>query len=130
MPDLDFSALNKIAYQGFNTEQEKDSLIEQGFTILPGEKTPFETSEPPPAADPRSGSPPQISYKKLFRAAFVLLMENQPPARTLEYWEKVTQQAAEAWNQAGRSPFAMALIMAIFDELERQQPEQAADGEN
>ena len=89
-----------------------------------------EGTHAPPAADPRSGSPPQISYKRLFRAAFDLLMENQPPARTLEYWQKVTQQAAAAWNQAGRSPFAMALIMAIFDELERQQPEQAADGEN
>lgn len=58
MPNLDFTALNKLFYQGFKTEQEKDSLLEQGFTIVTGEKTPFETPEPPaPPADPPQPSP-------------------------------------------------------------------------
>ena len=57
MPDLDFTALKKIAYQGFKTEQDKDSLIDQGFTILQGEKTPFDAPEPP-AVPQRSTTAP------------------------------------------------------------------------
>ena len=48
MAELDFSALNKIAYRGFETEEEreaKDALTAQGFTILPDEITPFSAPE-------------------------------------------------------------------------------------
>ena len=44
MAELDFTALNSLAYKGFKTAEErerKDELIEKGFTYLPDEKTPF-----------------------------------------------------------------------------------------
>ena len=48
MSELDFTALNSLAYKGFKTAEErerKDELIEKGFTYLPDEKTPFSTPQ-------------------------------------------------------------------------------------
>ena len=48
MSELDFTALNSLAYKGFKTAEErerKDELIEQGYTYLPDEKTPFNTPQ-------------------------------------------------------------------------------------
>lgn len=63
MAELDFTALSKLAYRGFETVEEqekKDALIEQGFTIAEDDKdNPFlkdaptasQTAlEPPPAS--------------------------------------------------------------------------------
>ena len=48
MAELDFTALNNLAYRGFKTAEErerKDELIEKGYTYLPDEVTPFNTPQ-------------------------------------------------------------------------------------
>lgn len=39
MPKLDFSGINRIAYKGFEDQEERDALIDQGFTVV--EENPF-----------------------------------------------------------------------------------------
>lgn len=122
MPDLDFTALNQIAYQGFKAEQDKDSLLEQGFTIVQGEKTPFETPEPPASPDPPRGSPPappMQKYKRAFRAAFDFLERHTPPQHSADYWTQTTQDAAAITAQRPGDHFLQGLIMAALEELER-----------
>ena len=125
MPDLDFTALKKIAYQGFKTEQDKDTLIDQGFTILQGEKTPFETPEPPPSPDPPHGSPapqppPMSEYKRAFRLAFDFLQQHTPAQHSADYWTQTTQDAAAITAQRPGDHLLMDLLLAVYAELERQ----------
>ena len=131
MPALDFSALTKIAQQGFNTEQDKDSLLDQGFTILPGEPTPF---EPPTAVeDPPQGSPtppPMSAYKRAFRLAYEYLERHLPPHNTPEWWTAAAQEISGIYNQANRNPFLQALLLAVYGELERITRDQAEQKEN
>lgn len=133
MPALDFSALTKIAQQGFNTEQDKDSLLDQGFTILPGEPTPFEppaAAEDPPQGSPAPQPPPMSEYKRAFRIAFDYLEQHLPPQNTPEWWTAAAQGISAIYNQANRSPFLQALLTAVYGELERIIRDQAAEKEN
>lgn len=132
MPDLDFTALKQLSYHGFKTEQEKDDLTEQGFTILPGEKTPFEAPEPPAntPAHPRGSPPPMQEYKRIFRAAFEFLEQHSPAGRSAEYWIKAARDAATVCNQGGNHPFLMGLVAEAYAELERQARAQDAEAKN
>ena len=103
MAELDFTALNKIAYRGFETEEQretKDALTAQGFTILPDEITPFSAPEsasstPPAAGAVKPSSTPgaasdglkkpfidvsgKRNYKTLYRAAHDFHRRHHPP---------------------------------------------------
>lgn len=71
---LDFTALNRIAYRGFETveaQEQKDKLIDQGFTIVEGEELPFDeppasTTKTPPAETTLLPSPAKVEIKQLF----------------------------------------------------------------
>ena len=74
MAELDFTALNKLAYRGFETEEEqaqKDKYIEQGCIFIEGEALPFE--EPPASeakAQPKEetllSSPAKVEIRQIF----------------------------------------------------------------
>lgn len=123
MAELDFTALNKLAYRGFETEEEqekKDALIEQGFSLVEADKdNPFlkdaptasQTALEPPQASalsiststPKSASEGKIeaftnasgtrNYKALYRAAHDYHKRHNPPTVDRAYWE--THKAGE-----------------------------------
>lgn len=120
MAELDFTALNKLAYRGFETleeQEKKDALIEQGFTIAEADKdNPFlqasstasqTASEPPlasalikPSSTPQKASQGKIeaftdnsgtrNYKALYRAAHDYHKRHNPPIVDRAYWETHT----------------------------------------
>lgn len=116
MAELDFTALNKLAYRGFETVEEqekKDALIEQGFTIAEADKgNPFlqassTASDPPlasslikPSTTPQKASQGKIeaftdtsgtrNYKALYRAAHDYHKRHNPPTVDRAYWETHT----------------------------------------
>lgn len=167
MAKLDFTALNKLAYKGFETEEEqekKDALIEQGFTIEEDKDNPFlkdaptasqTASEPPQASALNSSTPanknaPQgkieaftdvsgkRNYKALYRAAhdyhkrhFPPMVdreywrthtagEDEPPQVELDYWEEAVNDISATVNAYNNDPFLSGLLVAVFDELERE----------
>lgn len=125
MPDLDFSALKKIAYQGFKTEQDKDSLIDQGFTILQGEKTPFDAPEPPAAPQRPTAAPDALTgaYKAAFRLSFDFLQQHTPAQHSADYWTQTTQDAAAITAKRPGDHLLQGLIVVMLEELERQSKE-------
>lgn len=122
MPDLDFTALNKIAYQGFKTEQDKDRLIDQGFTILQGEKTPFDAPDPPASPQHPTTAPEALTgaYKAAFRLAYDFLQQHSPAQHSADYWTRTTQDAAAITAQRPGDHLLQGLVMAALEELERQ----------
>ena len=167
MAELDFTALNKLAYKGFETAEEqgeKDALIEQGFTIAEDEDNPFlkaaptapQTAlEPPqasaltkPSSTPGSASQGKKEafmsasgtrdYKTLYRAAHDFHKRHNPPVVEREYWEthiagedEPPQAEVDYWTEAAtdvsttakaynNDPFLTGLLMAIYEELERE----------
>jgi hypothetical protein len=115
--ELDFTALNKLAYRGFETEEEqekKDALIEQGFSLVEADKdNPFlkdaptasQTALEPPQASalsnstsaPKNASQGKIeaftdvsgkrNYNALYRAAHDYHKRHSPPIVDRAYWE-------------------------------------------
>ena len=144
---LDFSGLNKIAYKGFETaeeREERDSLLEAGFTIVEAEDNPFTApvAPPPPITAPQpsaftdhSGS---RNYKKLYRIAHDFHQRHNPPTVVRDYWKnhrpgeddipeaeaqywtKTAQDMGETASAGGGDSFLVALLSAIMDELERE----------
>lgn len=120
MAELDFTALNKLAYRGFETveeQEQKDALIEQGFSLVEADKdNPFlqasstasqTASEPPiasaltkPSTTPQKASQGKIeaftnasgtrNYKALYRAAHDYHKRHNPPTVDRAYWETHT----------------------------------------
>lgn len=105
--ELDFSKLEDIAYRGFvgaKTRAEKDALIEQGFTIVEGAKTPFKpsppqeviSSTPSPESplkrklEPFTGIDKSRNYRAMYRAACDFHERNNPPTVDLVYWRAHT----------------------------------------
>ena len=101
---LDFSKLENIAYRGFEGAEAraaKDELIEQGFTVVEGEKTPFEAAEgqllnpsTPPAGSPVkrqlkpfTGMDKSRNYRAVYRAACDFHERHNPPRVDMEYWK-------------------------------------------
>ena len=119
MAELDFTALNQLAYKGFETAEEqekKDALIEQGFTIVEDNENPF--TAPQTASERRSASAtsspsrqdkrpeepqraPQSAsalsrYKKVFRTVYNFLEQAEA---TLESASADTLQLDKAWEE-------------------------------
>lgn len=116
MAELDFTALNQLAYKGFETAEEqekKDALIEQGFTIVEDKENPF--TAPQTASERRSASSPSrqdkrpeepqrapqtasgsTRYKKAFRTVYNFLEQAEA---TLERASADTLQLDKAWEE-------------------------------
>ena len=140
---LDFTGLNKLAYQGFEDHPEdKDSLLEAGYTVV-DEPVPFEAQTSAPkrssaSAPPLSDPPGDQDYKRLYRIAFDFHQRHNPPIvnreywriripgvddtpeEELRYWEEAAKDLEETASAGGGSPFLQALLMAIYEELERK----------
>lgn len=137
---LDFSGLNKIAYKGFEEQpEERDSLLEAGYTIV-DTPTPFEAPSapvPPPEA-PSAPPEPERDYKRLYRVAFDFHKRHNPPTvnreywhiripgvddtpeEELSYWQELAEDAGKTSAAEGNNPFLMDLITAIIEELDRE----------
>ena len=145
MKELDFSGMHKIAYKGFETEEARDSLLEAGFTIVDAPENPFTASAavPPPSAPQTSAGAftdhtGGRNYKKMYRAAHDYHQRHTPPEVVREYWkdhrpgeDEVPEAEAQYWTRAAEDiaatsaagnndPFLMALLSAVYDELERE----------
>lgn len=127
---LDFTALNRIAYRGFDTveeQEQKDALIDQGFTIVDNAENPFlqaaeKGSEPLPSSTstaPKRSSDRKAEalarasdgsdYKKLYRVAHDYHQRHNPPIVDREYWQTHTlgvddspPAELEYWDEAAR----------------------------
>lgn len=113
MMELDFTALDQLAYRGIDTPEEqvkKDALIERGFTIEEGGENPFlqasETAsdvlkltgitnpstalERPAERKIEASTAPYSTrnYKPLYRAAHDYHTRHSPPKVEMEYWRK------------------------------------------
>lgn len=140
MDKLDFSGINKIAYEGFSTQEERDSLLEAGFTVV-DEATPFEApAQPaaPPTPEEEIEAPERQDYKRLYRLAFNFHEKHSPPVinkgywekhipgvddtpeEELSYWEEVTEDMRKTSVTSGNDPFLMDLLTAIVSELDRE----------
>lgn len=125
--ELDFSKLEQLAYRGFDGAEaraQKDALIEQGFTILEDEETPFEstkgqeanTSATPPIRpskrklEPLTGMDASRDYRAMYRAACNYHERHNPPKVDSEYWKSHTpgedetpQAELDYWEEAAYS---------------------------
>lgn len=81
MAELDFTALNKLAYRGFETveeQEQKDKLIDQGFSFIEADRdNPFLQASS--MASQAAAEPPQASAltKTLHHAAKGLTGQNR-----------------------------------------------------
>jgi hypothetical protein len=150
MAELDFTALNQLAYKGFETAEEqekKDALIEQGFTIVEDKENPFtapqtaserrsaSSASSPSRQDKRPEEPqraPQTAsgstrYKKAFRTVYNFLEQAEA---TLERASADTLQLDKAWEEVAvksadimeqwEDAFITDMIIAVTDELYRR----------
>lgn len=111
MAGLDFSALNKLAYGGFDTaeaREQKDALIEDGFTVVDtGKENPFlqasgAASVTPPASaaqKPTATTKPGparkieafmtssgLNVSAVYRAVYEYHKRHEKPFVDVEYW--------------------------------------------
>lgn len=134
---LDFSKLENIAYRGYEGAEAraaKDSLIERGFTIIEGEKTPFEADEKqaseastPPAGSPLkrnlapfTGMDKSRNYRAYYRAACDFHERHNPPRLDAEYWDEAAEDMSQVANAFDNDPFLIGLLVEIYTELERE----------
>jgi len=110
MGKLDFSGINRIAFKGFEDQEERDSLLQAGFSVV-DEPTPFDTPQgeaqsapvaPPPSAPVESSPAPgrrsegakkpltdytgERDYNRLYRIAHDFHQRHNPPTVDREYW--------------------------------------------
>lgn len=127
---IDFSMIDKIAYQDFDTEEkreERDSLLQAGYTFVDSPENPF--TAPPPSApaetqpeptQPKKAAPERKreaftdhsgsrDYNKLYRIAHDYHRKHSPPVVEAEYWRTHTpgeddppEAECEYWLQAAR----------------------------
>lgn len=104
---IDFSRLERIAYQDFDTEEqreERDSLLQAGYTFVDSPENPFTapqtaaTAEPQPEPPQPQRAPPERKreaftdhsgdrdYNKLYRVAHDYHKAHTPPVVDKEYW--------------------------------------------
>ena len=148
MAKLDFSGINGIAYKGFTDQAARDSLIDQGFTVMPDDdENPFsgETAAgtgrlKTPAIAQRAFS---NAYNSLYREAHDFHEKHYPPMVDLAYWREHEPgkdgipPAEEAyWKQTAKDaasianryedPFLTGLLCTVYGELERKYKESIA----
>ena len=140
---IDFTGLNKLAYQGFEEyPEERDSLLEAGYTVV-DEPVPFEAQasapkQPSASAPPLSDPSGSRDYKRLYRMAFDFHQRHNPPTvdreywrvripgvddtpeAELRYWEEAAKDLSETASAGKGDPFLQALLVAVYEELERQ----------
>lgn len=159
MQELDFTGLNKIAYKGFESAEERDSLLEAGFTVVSPADNPFTAPQSGPVAPPPSAPvilPESLraasegkkeaftdhtggrDYKRIYRAAHDFHRRNSPPEvvrdywkdhkpgeddtpeAEAQYWKRAAQDLAETASAGGGDSFLLALLSAVYEELERE----------
>ena len=125
---IDFTSIDKIAYQGFDTEEkreERDSLLQAGYTIVDSPENPFtgpQTSAPPKSC-PEPPQPQRAAqgrkreaftdhtgsrdYNKLYRIAHEYHSKHSPPLVDKEYWrthtpgeDDIPEAEAQYWIRA------------------------------
>ena len=132
---LDFSGIQQIAFKGFEDQDERDSLLQAGYTVV-DTPTPFET--PAEHQEPSAPPPTGRDYKRLYRIAFDFQQRHNPPtvdsaywkgktpgiddtpAEELRYWEQVAQDAGRTSAAADNDPFLIDLLTAIIEDFERE----------
>lgn len=111
---IDFSKIDQIAYQGFNTEEKRkyrDSLLDANFTIVEDKDNPFTAPQSAPVASPpptpAKSQPPQRaaseskpeaftdhtggrSYNQRYRMAHDYHKAHNPPVVDRAYWKTHT----------------------------------------
>ena len=64
------------------------------------------------------------NYRVYYRAACDFHERNNPPRldddNGAAYWERVCDDITETSNRYGNDPFLMAMLVAVFEELERE----------
>ena len=144
MSKLDFSGITRIAYKGFEDQpEERDHLLEAGYTLVDGVDLPFDQpQQPEPAPAPQASALCDHSggrnYKKMYRAAFDYQARHNPPEvnreywkshepgsdppppEELAYWERAAQDVGQTSAAGGNDPFLMDLLMAVYNEMERE----------
>jgi len=127
---IDFSKLEKIAYQDFDTaekREERDALLEAGYTIVELPENPFSAPPPSAPAKPQPEPPePQRSapegkreaftdhsgsrdYNKLYRIAHNYHKAHTPPVVDIEYWrthtpgeDDIPEAEGKYWTKAAQ----------------------------
>ena len=125
---IDFSKLDRIAYQDFDTEEkreERDSLLQAGYTFVDSPENPFtaaQTSAPekpqPEPTQPKMAAPERKreaftdhsgsrDYNKLYRIAHDYHRKHSPPVVDKEYWrthtpglDDIPEAEAQYWIKA------------------------------
>lgn len=137
--DLDFSRLDSLAYRCFPTEEARDTLIEQGFMVIEGEKSPFDGLEAPGSSnshpeptqavkreiEPSTGISTGRNYPAMYEEARAYHERHNPPQLTPEYWEEAMKDLLMTARQYGNDPFMTALLSAVYGEMERAYKETA-----
>lgn len=59
-------------------------------------------------------------YKGIYRAVYDFHRRHDPFPQTPEDWQAAAQDMAETATACGGNPFALSLLWAVMDELERQ----------
>jgi len=59
-------------------------------------------------------------YRELYRIAYNFHAEHNPPAPGPGYWEQTLDDLSLTANAHGNDKLLNALLMAVFDELERE----------
>lgn len=123
MAELDFTALNKLAYKGFETASESRSAAS------PSRQDKGLEPQKTPQRAPQSLSG-QSRYKRAFRALFnymeqaeIMLEEASGDTHKLfEAWDKIAdigEKLINGWDN-GENEFILSMVLTINDELYRQ----------
>lgn len=125
---IDFSAIDRIAYQGFDTaekQEERDSLLQAGYTIVDSPENPFKAPPPSAPAEPQPEPPqPQRAaperkrdtftdhsggrdYNRYYKIAHDYHKAHTPPVVNKDYWrthtpgeDDIPAEEEQYWLQA------------------------------
>ena len=81
-----------------------------------GQQSPTEGKQPAPP----------LSYKAIYRAVFDFHGRYSTPPQTLEEWQSFARDIGETSSSLNNDPFAMDLLAAVYNELERQDKARSA----
>ena len=69
---------------------------------------------------PSSTAAPQRDYSAIYAAIRTYHDRHNPPRLTLEYWQEAVKGMGETAASLGNDPFALALLEAVYSEMERE----------
>lgn len=127
---IDFSKIDSIAYQGFDTEEKqeaRDSLLQAGYTFVDSPENPFTAPQAsasmethPEPVQPKKEAPERKreaftdhsgsrNYNRYYRVAHDFHKAHTPPVVEAEYWrthtpgeDDIPEAEAQYWLQAAR----------------------------